>query len=109
MVEAMTVWGYSMVVWIPVSVRNLSCSQTRGHAVLKNPVPFDLQILCIIPIAILRWILSGIGFVLSGYFLVANIYPVLVSVRQLSLVFVIRKLKSLQRRRTRSQSGFLLL
>jgi len=43
---------------------------------------FNLQILCIIPIAIFRWILSGIGFVLSGYFLVANIYPVLVSVRQ---------------------------
>jgi protein YIPF1/2 len=44
------------------------------------------QILCIIPIALLRWILSGIGFIVSGYFLVANIYPVLVSVRHLCLI-----------------------
>ncbi|KAI0289959.1 hypothetical protein BC826DRAFT_581186 [Russula brevipes] len=54
-VETVAVWGYAMFVWIPVSI------------------------LCIIPIALLRWILSGIGFALSGYFLVANIYPVLVS------------------------------
>ncbi|KAN0107751.1 Yip1 domain containing protein [Russula decolorans] len=58
MVEAVTVWGYAMFVWIPVSI------------------------LCIIPIALLRWILSGIGFALSGYFLVANVYPVLVSANQ---------------------------
>jgi len=58
MVEAMTVWGYAMFVWIPVSI------------------------LCIIPIALLRWVLSGIGFALSGYFLVANVYPVLVSANQ---------------------------
>jgi len=25
MVEAVTVWGYAMFVWIPVSVRALSC------------------------------------------------------------------------------------
>ncbi|KAH9993290.1 hypothetical protein BJV74DRAFT_369910 [Russula compacta] len=58
MVEAVAVWGYAMFVWIPVSI------------------------LCIIPIPLLRWILSGIGFALSGYFLVANIYPVLVSADQ---------------------------
>jgi hypothetical protein len=39
-----------------------------------------------VPIALLRWILCGIAFALSGYFLVANIYPVLVSVRHLSLI-----------------------
>jgi hypothetical protein len=87
MVEAMTVWGYSMFVWIPVSVRKpllLTASGTFGS---KNDVFFfNLQILCIIPIVIFRWILSGIGFILSGYFLVVNIYPVLVSVRQLSLI-----------------------
>ncbi|KAI0278719.1 hypothetical protein BGY98DRAFT_972762, partial [Russula aff. rugulosa BPL654] len=60
MVEAMTVWGYAMFVWIPVSI------------------------LCIIPIALLRWVLSGIGFAVSGYFLVANVYPVLVSANQKS-------------------------
>ena len=47
----------------------------------------SVQILCIIPVAILRWVLSGIGFALSGYFLVANIYPVLVSVRHPYLFF----------------------
>ncbi|KAF8480062.1 Yip1-domain-containing protein [Russula ochroleuca] len=57
-VEVVTVWGYAMFVWIPVSI------------------------LCIIPVALLRWVLSGIGFALSGYFLVANIYPVLVSANQ---------------------------
>ena len=46
----------------------------------------SFQILCIIPVALLRWVLSGIGFALSGYFLVANIYPVLVSVRHLCLL-----------------------
>lgn len=39
------------------------------------------------PIALLRWILCGAAFALSGYFLVANIYPVLVSVGHLSLTF----------------------
>ena len=95
MVEAMTVWGYSMFVWIPVSVRQPLYFTASGTSVFNNVVSFfNLQILCIIPIAIFRWILSGIGFVLSGYFLVANIYPVLVSVRQ-PLVFMIRKLKFL--------------
>ncbi|KAH8990833.1 Yip1-domain-containing protein [Lactarius akahatsu] len=65
MVEAVTVWGYAMFVWIPVSI------------------------LCIVPIALLRWILSGIAFGLSGYFLVANVYPVLVSADQKSIRLLI--------------------
>ncbi|KAG0703589.1 hypothetical protein DFH29DRAFT_981893 [Suillus ampliporus] len=52
-VEALGVWGYSLFVWVPVSI------------------------LCVVPIPILRWILVGTAFCLSGYFLVANVYPIL--------------------------------
>ena len=80
-VEVVTVWGYAMFVWIPVSVCTIFC---------LLPIPLvkwsRFQILCIIPVALLRWVLSGIGFALSGYFLVANIYPVLVSVRHPSSI-----------------------
>ncbi|KAH7928883.1 Yip1-domain-containing protein [Leucogyrophana mollusca] len=54
-VEAVSIWGYAQFVWIPVSI------------------------LCVIPVPLLRWILVGIAFGLSGYFLVANVYPVLAS------------------------------
>jgi len=54
-VEAVAVWGYAMFVWIPVSI------------------------LCVIPIPILRWVLVGVAFSLSGYFLIANVYPILSS------------------------------
>ncbi|PFH51186.1 hypothetical protein AMATHDRAFT_3317 [Amanita thiersii Skay4041] len=52
-IEAISVWGYGQFVWIPVSV------------------------LCVIPVPLLRWSLVGLAFGLSGYFLVANIYPIL--------------------------------
>ncbi|THH03471.1 hypothetical protein EW146_g10437 [Bondarzewia mesenterica] len=55
MVEALSVWGYAMFAWIPVSI------------------------LCIIPVPVVRWILTGLAFAFSGYFLVANVYPVLAS------------------------------
>ncbi|KAJ7083435.1 hypothetical protein C8R44DRAFT_992000 [Mycena epipterygia] len=54
-VEAVALWGYAMFVWIPVSI------------------------LAVIPNSIVRWVLVGIGFGLSGYFLVRNIYPILSS------------------------------
>ncbi|KAF8586901.1 Yip1-domain-containing protein [Ramaria rubella] len=57
-VEAVAVFGYGQFVWIPVSI------------------------LCVIPVAILRWVLVGVAFLLSGYFLVANIYPILASAEQ---------------------------
>ncbi|KAI5120522.1 hypothetical protein M0805_004530 [Coniferiporia weirii] len=53
LVEAIAVWGYGQFVWIPVAA------------------------LCVIPVPILRWVLVGIAWGLSGYFLLANIYPVL--------------------------------
>ncbi|KZS88030.1 Yip1-domain-containing protein, partial [Sistotremastrum niveocremeum HHB9708] len=52
-VEAVAVWGYGQFVWIPVSI------------------------LCVIPVPIVRWVLVGAGFGVSGYFLVANVYPVI--------------------------------
>ncbi|KIJ28533.1 hypothetical protein M422DRAFT_214747 [Sphaerobolus stellatus SS14] len=58
LVEAWSVWGYGMFVWIPVSV------------------------LCVIPVPIVRWVLVGAAFGLSGYFLIRNVYPVLASAEQ---------------------------
>ncbi|KAF9531069.1 Yip1 domain family protein [Crepidotus variabilis] len=52
-VEAISVWGYAQFIWIPVSV------------------------LCVIPVPIVRWALVGSAFGLSGWFLAANIYPIL--------------------------------
>ncbi|KAH9951791.1 Yip1-domain-containing protein [Amylocystis lapponica] len=54
-VEAVAVWGYGQFVWIPVAL------------------------LCVIPVPLVRWILVGLAFLLSGFFLVANVYPVLAS------------------------------
>lgn len=38
------------------------------------------QLLCVIPVPIVRWVLVGIASGLSGYFLCANVYPILASV-----------------------------
>jgi hypothetical protein len=38
------------------------------------------QLLCIIPVPIVRWVCVGIAFGLSGYFLFVNVYPVLAAV-----------------------------
>ncbi|KAI5991717.1 hypothetical protein EDC04DRAFT_1338221 [Pisolithus marmoratus] len=54
-VDALGVWGYGLFVWIPVSI------------------------LCVIPNWIVRWVLVAVAFGLSGYFLVANVYPILAS------------------------------
>ncbi|KAI0771889.1 Yip1-domain-containing protein [Trametes elegans] len=52
-VEAVAVWGYGQFVWIPTAL------------------------LCVITIPILRWVAVGIAFFISGWFLAANVYPVL--------------------------------
>jgi len=52
-VEALAVWGYGQFVWVPVSI------------------------LCVIPVPLLRWALVGVAVGLSGWFLVANVYPIL--------------------------------
>ncbi|KAK7040711.1 hypothetical protein VNI00_009617 [Paramarasmius palmivorus] len=54
-VEAMAIWGYSMFVWVPVSI------------------------LCVIPVPMVRWVLVFAAFASSGYFLVRNVYPILAS------------------------------
>lgn len=38
------------------------------------------QILCVIPVPIVRWALVGVAFGLSGWFLGSNIYPILATV-----------------------------
>jgi hypothetical protein len=40
-----------------------------------------IQILCVIPVPLLRWILVFVAFGLSGFFLIINIYPILATVR----------------------------
>ncbi|RDX53168.1 Yip1-domain-containing protein [Lentinus brumalis] len=52
-VEAVAVWGYGQFVWIPVAL------------------------LCVIPVPIVRWVLVGLAFLASGWYLVANVYPIL--------------------------------
>nr|GAT60782.1 predicted protein [Mycena chlorophos] len=52
-VEAIALWGYSMFVWIPVSI------------------------LAVLPFPSVRWGLVGIALGLSGFFLVRNVYPIL--------------------------------
>ncbi|KAF7327755.1 hypothetical protein MKEN_00355100 [Mycena kentingensis (nom. inval.)] len=52
-VEAIALWGYSMFVWIPVSI------------------------IAVAPFNSVRWALVGVAFGLSGYFLVRNVYPIL--------------------------------
>jgi hypothetical protein len=37
-------------------------------------------VLCVIPVPIVRWALVGVAFGLSGWFLSANIYPILATV-----------------------------
>ena len=57
-----------------------------------------VQILCVIPVPILRWTLVGLAFLLSGYFLVVNVYPILASVRlsSISLTTLSSSLKHMQ-------------
>ncbi|KIY49871.1 Yip1-domain-containing protein [Fistulina hepatica ATCC 64428] len=68
-VEALALWGYSQFVWIPVSI------------------------LCVIPVAVVRWALVGVAFAMSTWFLVANVYPVLAQAEakavRLSVVVVV--------------------
>ncbi|KAI0692279.1 Yip1-domain-containing protein [Cytidiella melzeri] len=57
-VETVALWGYGQFVWIPVSL------------------------LCVIPVPLVRWILVGLAFLLSGYFLISNTYPILAAADQ---------------------------
>ncbi|KAI0346923.1 Yip1-domain-containing protein [Trametopsis cervina] len=57
-VETVALWGYGQFVWVPVSL------------------------LCVIPVPLVRWILIGLAFLLSAYFLTMNIYPVLATADQ---------------------------
>ena len=40
------------------------------------------KVLCIIPVPLVRWVLVALAFGQSGYFLVANVYPILATVSQ---------------------------
>ncbi|KDQ18414.1 hypothetical protein BOTBODRAFT_171259 [Botryobasidium botryosum FD-172 SS1] len=71
LLDSVALWGYGMTVWIPVSL------------------------LCIAPIPMLRWSLVGAASLLSGFFLLRNVYPVLASAEAKSarlLVIVIAAL-----------------
>jgi hypothetical protein len=79
-VDALGVWGYALFVWIPISVGRLACVNCRGT---DEP---QQQMLCVIPESITRWALVGVGFGLSGYYLGANVYPILSSVSRFLIV-----------------------
>jgi len=64
-IEALAVWGYGQFVWIPISL------------------------LCVIPVPIVRWVLVGVGFLFSGYFLAMNTYPILASADAKSVRLII--------------------
>ncbi|KZT72620.1 Yip1 domain family protein [Daedalea quercina L-15889] len=64
-VDAVAIWGYGQFVWIPVAL------------------------LCVIPIAVVRWVVVGLGALLSGYFLMANVYPILASADAKSVRLII--------------------
>ncbi|KAI0751387.1 Yip1-domain-containing protein [Daedaleopsis nitida] len=70
-VEAVAVWGYGQFVWIPVSI------------------------LCVIWIPIVRWVLVGVGFTISGWYLAANVYPVLTTADAKSVRLIIILLAAL--------------
>lgn len=72
-VDALGVWGYALFVWIPVSVGCLASMDCRSTNKQQ-------QVLCVIPESITRWVLVGVAFGLSGYYLGANVYPILSSV-----------------------------
>lgn len=82
-------WGWGMEscggggsIWI-WTVRVDSC---LGRSIIPSFISistYHSQILCVIPVPIVRWTLVGIAFLVSGYFLVANIYPILASVCKL--------------------------
>lgn len=81
-VDALGVWGYALFVWIPVSVGCLACMDGRS-------IDKQQQVLCVIPESITRWVLVGVAFGLSGYYLGANVYPILSSVSRLLIVCMI--------------------
>lgn len=72
-VDALGVWGYAQFVWIPVSVSRLAC-------LCRTSINKQWQVLCVIPESITRWTLVGVAFSLSGYYIAANVYPILSSV-----------------------------
>ncbi|THG97661.1 hypothetical protein EW026_g4392 [Hermanssonia centrifuga] len=59
-----------------------------------DPIEYDFGLLSTAVVAIVRWVLVGIAFLLSGYFLMINVYPILASadakaVRLISILIVL--------------------
>ena len=61
-VDIISLYGYGLVVWIPVAVR---------QSLSLSPVLSDmsLQFLTIPPIAVMRLVFTALAYALSGYFL----------------------------------------
>lgn len=80
-VEAIAVWGYGQFVWIPVAVRLIP--NFIALSFVRECAQQPSQILCVTWVPIVRWVLVGLGFGLSGWYLAANVYPVLATVSNL--------------------------
>ena len=73
--------GSSIWIWTVCVDSCLSTFTVLAYYLGRSQINLS-QVLCVIPVPIVRWALVGIAFLLSGYFLVANIYPILASVCQ---------------------------
>ena len=69
-----------------VGIRPIHMDTCRGtfsslYTQYPNCSLTPIQLLCVIPVPVVRWVLVGLAFLASGWFLVANVYPILATVR----------------------------
>lgn len=59
--------------------------EPEAHSARKARTHAGVQLICVAPFRIVRYVFVGLAFGLSGFFLVANVYPILATVRLASL------------------------
>jgi len=78
---ALTIYGYTIVIpfimwlvfkWMKIPFRLLELLCIYGYALF---VFIPASILCVVPLVVLQWIVTGIAALLSGWFLVTNLIP----------------------------------
>jgi len=62
LLECLCLYGYGMLVWVPVSILSISPIELFNHRTIAN---------------IIRWTSVGVGAAMSTTFLVRNLYPVI--------------------------------
>jgi len=78
---ALTIYGYTIVIpfamwvvfkWMKIPFRLLELLCIYGYALF---VFIPASILCVVPLPVVQWIVTGIATLLSGWFLVTNLIP----------------------------------